>query len=244
MGRARKGVPMTTRPTKAALRTAVLLAAATGALWAVAPAGANHIPGATYNGTITGAGSISFKVSANGSKINFLSTGPISANGCTYDSNSGSIDIPITNHKASYSTRSLDFTGTFGKQSASGTYRLNFGCDTGFLPWNATTTASPPPECKGKPATLFARPGLARKLTGTNGKDVIVGTSKRDTINARGGNDTVCGKGGNDTLKGGGGKDKLYGQGGKDNMVGGGGTDTCVGAGGNDSASCETEKSI
>jgi Ca2+-binding RTX toxin-like protein len=237
---------MLARPSKAALLVTALLAVVAGALWGVASAGANHIAGATYNGTLTGAGSFSFMVSGNGSEINYLSNGPIAANGCTYDSNSGSIDVPITNHQFNYSTRSLNFSGTFGgKQSASGTFRLNFGCDTGFLSWNATTTASPPTtKCKGKTATIVARPGLARTLAGTNGKDVIVGSSKKDTINAKGGNDTVCGKGANDTLKGGGGKDKLYGQGGKDNMVGGGGKDTCVGAAGNDSANCEIEKSV
>jgi CSLREA domain-containing protein len=103
------------------------------------------------------------------------------------------------------------------------------------------------PRCKGKAATIFARPGLARNLTGTNKKDVIVGTSKKDKINARGGNDTVCAKGGKDTVKGGGGKDKLYGQGGKDTLLGQGGKDTLSGGGGNDScvggAGKDTEKS-
>ncbi|MEK6276677.1 MAG: choice-of-anchor Q domain-containing protein [Actinomycetota bacterium] len=90
------------------------------------------------------------------------------------------------------------------------------------------------PKCKGKTATIFARPGLARTFNGTNKKDVIVGTNAKDTINAKGGNDTVCAKGGKDTVKGGGGKDKLYGQGGADKLVGGGGNDKLVGGGGGD----------
>ncbi|MEK6278235.1 MAG: calcium-binding protein [Actinomycetota bacterium] len=90
------------------------------------------------------------------------------------------------------------------------------------------------PKCKGKTATIFARPGLARTFAGTNKRDVIVGTTKKDKINARGGNDLVCAKGGNDTVKGGGGKDKLLGQGGKDTLKGGGGKDTLKGGGGKD----------
>jgi Ca2+-binding RTX toxin-like protein len=233
-------------PSKIALRAAVLLAVAAAALWAVASAGATHIGGATYNGTLTGAGSMSFTVSGDGSEITSLTIpGPIPGNSCTYSDVSGFYFVPITNHSFSDSRGPVYFSGSFrGVQSASGTFRIDSsGCDTGYLSWNATTTASPP-KCKGKPATIVARPGLARKVSGTNGKDVIVGSSKKDTIRAKGGNDTVCGKSGADTLKGGGGKDKLYGQGGKDNLVGGGGRDTCVGAGGNDSATCETEKSI
>jgi Ca2+-binding RTX toxin-like protein len=112
------------------------------------------------------------------------------------------------------------------------------------------TTAPPvtPPTCKGKEATLFARPGsLSRTLTGTNKKDVIVGTTKKDTISAKGGNDLVCAKGGKDTLKGGGGKDRLFGQGGKDLLLGGAGKDLLSGGGKNDTcvggAGRDTEKS-
>jgi CSLREA domain-containing protein len=92
-----------------------------------------------------------------------------------------------------------------------------------------------PPKCKGKTATVFARPGLARTLAGTNKRDVIVGTTKKDTIRAKGGNDLVCAKGGKDFVSGGGGKDKLYGQRGKDNLLGQRGKDLLSGGAGNDS---------
>jgi CSLREA domain-containing protein len=91
-----------------------------------------------------------------------------------------------------------------------------------------------PPTCKGRPATIFPRPGLARTFNGTNKKDVIVGTSKKDKINAGGGNDLVCAKGGKDTVKGGGGKDTLLGQGGNDTLKGGPGKDTLKGGPGSD----------
>jgi Ca2+-binding RTX toxin-like protein len=239
-------------PSRIALRVAVPLAVAAGVLWAVASAGATHIAGATYNGTIQNAGPITFTVSGDGSGIISMSAaGPIPGDSCTFSNVSVSYvtPLPITNHAFNDSTPPLYFSGTFGQtQSATGQFRINqAGCDTGNLPWTATTTAAPPvtaPKCKGKTATIFPRPGLARTFNGTNGKDVIVGSSKKDTIRAKGGNDTVCAKGGRDTVKGGGGKDKLYGQGGKDKLIGGGGRDTCVGAGGNDTARCETERSI
>jgi hypothetical protein len=242
---------ITRDPSKAAIRVAVLLAVAAASLWAAPSAGANHIAGASYSGAITNAGSLSFTVSADGSGITSMSAaGPIPGNNCTFSNVSATYvqPLPITNHSFNDSSPPLYFAGTFGgTQSASGTFRINqAGCDTGNLSWTATTSALPPvtAKCKGKTATIFPRPGLARTFYGTTGKDVIVGTSRRDTIRARGGNDLVCAKGGRDTVRGGGGKDKLYGQGGKDKLIGGGGNDTCVGAGGNDDARCETERSI
>ena len=92
-----------------------------------------------------------------------------------------------------------------------------------------------PPQCKGKTATIFPRPGtLGRTLTGTSKRDVIVGTSARDKINSRRGNDLVCAKGGKDRVKGGGGKDKLFGQGGNDKLFGGRGKDKLKGGPGRD----------
>jgi Ca2+-binding RTX toxin-like protein len=243
---------MIARPTKAALRVIALLAVIAGALLSVASVGAHHIGGATYNGTLTGAGSFSFTVSdltADGTEVTSVSApGPIPGEpNCTVSLPDNEIyyGAEIVNHSFNLSSRSIDFSGSFDKpQSASGTFRVNAdGCDTGTRFWNATTTAAPQ-ECKGQAATVVLRPRLAREAIGTNGKDVIIGTAEKDTINAKGGNDTVCAKGGNDNINGGGGKDKLYGQGGKDNLVGGAGKDTCVGAAGKDAANCETEKGI
>jgi Ca2+-binding RTX toxin-like protein len=135
------------------------------------------------------------------------------------------------------------------------------GTDIGAVELQSTTDSQPAqagggggggaadsiPLCKGKTATVFPRPGLARSFNGTNKKDVIVGTNKKDTIRAKGGNDIVCAKGGKDTVKGGGGKDKLYGQGGKDKLFGQGGKDLLSGGGKNDTcvggAGTDTEKS-
>jgi Ca2+-binding RTX toxin-like protein len=229
---------MTARPFKAALRVTALLSVAAGAVWVVASAGANHVAGATYDGTVTGAGSIRFALSKDGSSVVYLSTPPVPGATCTYPSIKGEYDVPITNHQFNDSSPPIYFSGTFGgNQSASGTFRIDTsGCgDTGNLSWSATVNESALPMCKGKLATLAAGgPGLAPILNGTNGKDVIVGSSGKETINARGGNDTVCGKGGNDTLKGGGGNDKLFGEAGKDTLKGGPGKDKLNGGAGDD----------
>jgi Ca2+-binding RTX toxin-like protein len=103
---------------------------------------------------------------------------------------------------------------------------------------------SPPPTCKGIPATIGGTNGDDVR-TGTPGKDVIVGLGGNDKISGLGGNDLICGGAGKDTLKGGKGKDTLLGQKGKDALRGGGGRDLCTGGKGGDTASkCEVEKSI
>jgi Ca2+-binding RTX toxin-like protein len=106
------------------------------------------------------------------------------------------------------------------------------------------TSSTPKVTCKGKTATIYARPGvLSRTFKGTSNKDVIVGTSSKDKINAGAGNDLVCAGAGKDKVKGGSGKDKLFGQGGRDKLLGqagkdllsgGGRNDTCVGGPGKD----------
>jgi hypothetical protein len=103
---------------------------------------------------------------------------------------------------------------------------------------------SPPPTCKGIPATIGGTTGNDVRR-GTPGKDVMVGLGGNDTLSGLAGNDLICGGPGKDTLKGGKGKDSLLGQKGKDALKGGGAKDLCKGGGGKDTASgCEVEKSI
>jgi Ca2+-binding RTX toxin-like protein len=103
---------------------------------------------------------------------------------------------------------------------------------------------SPPPTCKGIPATIGATNGDDVRR-GTPGKDVMVGLGGNDKLSGLAGNDVICGGPGKDTLRGGKGKDTLLGQAGKDTLKGGGGKDLCKGGKGNDTASkCEVEKSI
>ena len=98
-----------------------------------------------------------------------------------------------------------------------------------------STTANAVQKCKGKTATIAARPGTyARKFTGTSNADVIVGTAKKGKINAGKGNDLVCAGKGNDLVKGGKGKDGLFGEGGRDTLRGQAGKDLLSGGAKND----------
>src|SRR6187549_1208398 len=64
-----------------------------------APAAAFHIPGATYNGAVSGGGSISFRVSDDGSSVtNLTLTGPIETQACSMGSKQYSGSTPITNN--------------------------------------------------------------------------------------------------------------------------------------------------
>src|SRR5687767_13417896 len=166
-------------------------------LLVVPAATANHIGGATYNGTVQGGTTMSFTVAANGSGITSFSVGgPLSGGSCTFSGVSASYPspLPITNHSFSDTSPPLTFSGSFpGPQTASGTLRIritNPSCDTGSLPWNAGTTAKPPitARCAGRPATKV----------GTPGPDNLRGTTGRDVIAAMGGNDAIAALGGND----------------------------------------------
>jgi trypsin len=100
-------------------------------------------------------------------------------------------------------------------------------------PSTPSPTASAPPTCKGKAATIVGTNGSdVRK--GTSGKDVIVGLGGNDNLSGLAGNDLICGGPGKDTLKGGKGKDTLLGQKGKDTLKGGPGNDKLKGGAGKD----------
>ena len=144
-------------------RLAPVLSAATLLFALPIDAWANHIAGATYNGTSAG-GAVSFTVTPDGAGISSFSIeGPV-PNNCGSVSNfqkNYTQPLPITNHMFSDNSSTFVLNGTFpGAQSASGTYRIKttiYGpgggtCDTGDVAWNATTTASPPqPEPEPEP---------------------------------------------------------------------------------------------
>jgi hypothetical protein len=133
-------------------------------LLAASPAAAFHIPSATYSGTHTGGGTVSFQVSADGSQIASWTVRNVPGTpSCfwTEASPAPPFTIPIVNQAFddSYSDGSF-FRGTFDAvRSASGTLRLNDPsgpCDTGTVSWKATTTASPAgsQECVAATAAL------------------------------------------------------------------------------------------
>jgi hypothetical protein len=128
------------------------------ALATASPAAANHIAGATYNGTEgVGNSAMSFAVDGSGSGISSFSiTGPLPGSICTFSGISATYitPLPIVSHAFTDSTPPLTFSGSFtGPQSAQGTLRMNAGgCDTGNVAWSATTTAAPAQGATPSPA--------------------------------------------------------------------------------------------
>jgi hypothetical protein len=115
-------------------------------------ADANHIPGATYNGTVAGGTPVSLTVSPDGSGItSFTAAGPLEAGDCTFTDVAWTYSgtpLAITNHSFSDSDDpEMSVTGSFSTvQGAQGTLRVgdaSSSCDTGNLAWSATTTAAP-----------------------------------------------------------------------------------------------------
>lgn len=128
------------------IRPATILALA----WTIipaSPAGANHIPGATYNGSIGGGGTISFTISPDGSAVTTIQIMNVPACGITDSTQTGT--VPIVDHAFNDTSAPLKASGTFpGPQSAQGTVQASTfvpSCDTGPLSWTATTTATPAP---------------------------------------------------------------------------------------------------
>jgi hypothetical protein len=128
------------------------------------PAFAFHIPGATYNGTHAGGGTVSFTVTADGSGISsFTVGGPVQGNICTFGGSTITFaqPLPIVNHAFNSSSGTTTLNGTFGGvQQANGSFRIKtfppFSCDSGIVTWTAQTTASPASseECKNAMAAV------------------------------------------------------------------------------------------
>jgi hypothetical protein len=137
----------------------------------VPQAAAHHIKAATYNGTHSGGGSISFTVTGDGSGISRVAATNVPAGSCTFEESTTeyATPLPIQNHAFSDTTPQMSFSGSFpGVQAARGTVRItssNPPCDSGDLTWNATTTASPAgsEECEeAKQAVKKAKKALKK----------------------------------------------------------------------------------
>jgi hypothetical protein len=155
-------------------RTAVLVSiAAAVCLTFASSAAAFHIAGATYNGTHAGGGTVSFAVTPDGSGLSSFSVGgPVQGNICTFGGSSITFTqpLPIVNHAFNLSSSSTSVSGSFtGVQQASGNFRIKtfgpFSCDSGIVPWTASTNASPAgsEECKEARAALSAAKAKLRK---------------------------------------------------------------------------------
>src|SRR5919108_5020047 len=100
---------------------------------------ANHIAGATYNGTeAQGGTAVTLTVSSDGAGVSSFSVaGPVQGNFCSFSnfSTTYGVPLPITNHTFSDTTAPFYLSGGFpGVQSASGTFRISSGgCSTGDI---------------------------------------------------------------------------------------------------------------
>jgi hypothetical protein len=132
--------------------------AALASLIFVPAAAAFHIPGATYNGTHAGGGTVSFTVTPDGSGLSSFSIGgPVQGSICTFGGSTVTFvqPLPIVNHAFNSSTGTTTLNGSFGGvRQASGSFRIKtfppFACDSGTVTWTAQTAASPAgsEECK------------------------------------------------------------------------------------------------
>jgi hypothetical protein len=170
---------------------------------------ANHIAGATYNGTHAQGGTVSFTVTPDGTGISsFSAGGPVQGDYCSFPSGSSTTygqPLAITNHAFTDTTGPFTKSGTFpGVQSASGTFRIKTpsfpgpACDSGDVSWTATTTAPPPsnpppvgPPPPGTPLTDVTAPQLILGGGGSQrlGKAIRIRASCRDEpcrVRARG----------------------------------------------------------
>ena len=127
------------------------IALAVGAL--ASSAGANHVPGATYNGNVDGGGTIQFTVSPDGASVSQLRLANVPGSICIFTEAtfSGTYAVSGEPHGFSTGTSTTNFVnGTFHVvQGAQGSLRLRtFAppyCDTGTKSWSATTPTAPPP---------------------------------------------------------------------------------------------------
>ena len=159
---------------------------------------ANHIPGATYNGTVAGGSAISFAVSADGAGItSFSAPGPLAAGAsCEFTGVTwtySGLPLPITNHAFSDTDDpTMTLIGSFPTvQGAQGTMRVRDSsdpsCDTGELAWTATTTATPPPPPDTTAPAVQLSGGLSQKVLRQRGVLVSVASpTEASTVTAKG----------------------------------------------------------
>jgi hypothetical protein len=155
------------------------LAAATSGVLAMGllapPAGAFHVPGADYAGAVGGGGTISFRVSSDGSSVTDLTVSGIQNGNCTLASKQYTEPIPIQNNSFDNGEVSGGFPNV---QGAYGRLRIQVpgipsSC-TIATSWSAITRASPngSAECQAALAQVKkAKHALNRaKRTGNEAK--------------------------------------------------------------------------
>jgi hypothetical protein len=160
---------------------------ALGSVLAASSALGAEIPGATYTGTHPGGGTIEFTVSADGTRLDSYRIRDVPGDTCIFNAGGDKGEwegAAIIDHAFEYRLyESLIFRGAFsGAQSASGTFRMSNpavpgvkpACDTGTVPWTATTTATPATTATGSsqragsPAAPASPTGTAKRSFGTS----------------------------------------------------------------------------
>lgn len=155
--------------------TRVLLAAAVASVLVLptSTAVANHYWGGTYTGTISNGGTITFTISADGSKIDSFSVADVPGEpSCTFTSASTS-NIPISDHAFNRTAATgISTTGTFPSPgNGQGTVRIvnppPFSCDSGTETWTATGPAVQPKDVNLKAKPKKVEKGEKTKLKAT-----------------------------------------------------------------------------
>jgi hypothetical protein len=128
-----------------------------------ASAQAFHVPGAAYNGSVIGGGTIQFSVSPDGSSVSGLQINNVQGNFCTFIFAQDPNPTPIVNHAFGKPSGSFSYSGSFpSKQSAQGTLSVTSatgsGCTTGPRSWTANTSspATGTQECIGAQSAVDA----------------------------------------------------------------------------------------
>jgi len=142
----------------------VILALPIGALMLAGGLGvlAEHIAGATYNGTHQGGGEVEFEVSADGSGIKFFTAKDVPGNTCTFPEVTVNYDPPlaITNHAfSSMSSVGLSVSGSFPQPGqAQGILTVKQpgfpACNAFDIPWSATADGPTPSSTPSPTPTL------------------------------------------------------------------------------------------
>jgi hypothetical protein len=150
---------------------ALVAFAGVGGMLDAGRAQAEHIPGATYTGTHSGGGSISFTLPDASGADGELTVTQIPCDGQTLASitaqfESADIDASVEPHSfvlANPGGQGLTVNGTFPSSgSAEGTFEVQLGgppelppglsaCSSGVLTWTATTAAPAPPPATATP---------------------------------------------------------------------------------------------
>jgi uncharacterized repeat protein (TIGR01451 family) len=158
--------------------TSLVLLAAAGVL-CTGSARALRIPGATYSGTHSGGGTVSFTVSPTGFEVTSVSFENLPLGCGTYLTGERTVEAPITNDAFSYTAQresDISVSGVFtGLQTATGTLSWSGSFCAGNHPtvtWEASTSSPPDADLSvtvtALPDTVLVGDAVTYRATVTN----------------------------------------------------------------------------